>query len=232
MKSCDKLRGECYRLNMEIPRQNLAICTFGNVSVMDRRAGVFAIKPSGVPYENLAVEDMVLVDIEGKVLEKGLKPSSDTPTHAVLYRAFESIGAVVHTHSTWATGWAQSLCPIPLYGTTHADHCPGDVPCTPLMADKSIEGDYEEQTGYQVVKHFQNLGLRENETEMVLVGGHGPFTWGETGEKAVYNAVVLEELAKMAAITHLVNPGTSRLKESLRRKHYERKHGPNAYYGQ
>ena len=226
------LRAECYEVNMEIPRRNLAIYTFGNVSVIDRRAGVFAIKPSGVSYDELRVGDIVICDLDGRRVEGRLNPSSDTPTHAVLYSAFGGIGAVVHTHSPWAVGWAQSLEPLVIYGTTHADHCPGDIPCTPPMSDEAIEGDYEVETGLQIVNHFTEHALHHEETEMILVGSHGPFSWGKTPAKAVYNAVVLEEVAKMALVTRMVNPNTPRLKEALRRKHYQRKHGPEAYYGQ
>jgi L-ribulose-5-phosphate 4-epimerase len=161
-----------------------------------------------------------------------LRPSSDTRTHAVLYRAFPGIGGVVHTHSPYAVGWAQALRPIPIQGTTHADHTVRDIPCTPPMSDDRITGDYEEETGNQIVDHFLAEGLDPAETEMVLVGSHGPFTWGKTAAKAVYNAVVLEELARMALVTHMVNPEAPPLKDTLKRKHYERKHGKDAYYGQ
>ncbi len=228
----DDLKAECYELNMEIPRRNLAIYTWGNVSIIDRERGVFAIKPSGVSYEKLKAADIVVVNLDCRVVEGRLKPSSDTATHALLYKAFNGIGGVVHTHSAYAVGWAQALRPLVIQGTTHADHTIEDIPCTPPMSDDQINGDYEEETGHQIVSHFRNLGLKPEETEMVLVGSHGPFAWGATGAKAVYNAVVLEELARMAFITNQVNPEAGRLKESLRRKHFERKHGPNAYYGQ
>jgi L-ribulose-5-phosphate 4-epimerase len=217
---------------MEIPRHRLAIHTWGNVSVIDRDAGIFAIKPSGVSYEILSTDDIVIVDLDGKTVDGRLNPSSDTQTHMVLYNNFKEIGGIVHTHSPYAVGWAQALEPIVIYGTTHADHTTQDIPCTPPMSDDQITGDYEEQTGWQIVNHFQELGLNPAETEMALVGSHGPFTWGKTAAKAVYNAVVLEEVAKMAMITRQVNPEAVRLKETLRAKHYERKHGPDAYYGQ
>ncbi len=226
------IKEECYEANMEIPRRNLAIYTFGNVSVLDRSAGIFAIKPSGVSYDELKPTNIVLCDMNGNRIEGTLNPSSDTKTHAVLYTAFDGIGGVVHTHSTFAVGWAQSLQPLVIYGTTHADHSAQDIPCTPPMSDEMIKGDYEIETGNQIVQHFARLNLNPNENQMVLVGSHGPFTWGKTAAKAVYNAVVLEEIAKMAVITRTVNPEVPRLKEALRRKHYERKHGPNAYYGQ
>jgi L-ribulose-5-phosphate 4-epimerase len=228
----EDLRAECYELNMEIPRRQLAIYTWGNVSVLYKEAGVFAIKPSGVSYDELKANDIVIVDMAGKTVDGRLNPSSDTATHAVLYRSFEGIGGVVHTHSPYAVGWAQALEPIVIYGTTHADHSVEDIPCTPPMSDQQIGGGYEEETGIQIVSHYRKLGLNPAESEMVLVGSHGPFTWGKTGAKAVYNAVVLEELAKMALVTRQANPEVGRLKEALRRKHYERKHGANAYYGQ
>ncbi len=227
-----RLKDECYELNMEIPRRQLALYTWGNVSIIDRETGVFAIKPSGVSYENLNAQDIVIVSLDCKAVEGKLKPSSDTWTHAVLYRNFENIGGVVHTHSPYAVGWAQALEPITIYGTTHADHSSEDIPCTPPMSDEQIQGNYEEETGNQIISHFKQLGLNSIETEMVLVGSHGPFTWGKTGSKAVYNAVVLEELARMALVTRQLNPSVSRLKETLRQKHYQRKHGPEAYYGQ
>ncbi len=228
----ENLRAECYELNMEIPRRQLAIYTWGNVSVLDKDDGVFAIKPSGVSYDELTVNDIVIVDMAGKIVDGRLNPSSDTATHAVLYRSFEGIGGVVHTHSSYAVGWAQALEPIVIYGTTHADHSVEDIPCTPPMSDQQIKGGYEEETGIQIVNHYRKLGLNPAESEMVLVGSHGPYTWGRTGTKAVYNAVVLEELAKMALVTRQANPNVEPLKEALRRKHYERKHGANAYYGQ
>ena len=227
-----ELKTRCYELNMEIPRRGLALYTWGNVSVIDRTRSVFAIKPSGVSYDTLKALDIVVVDLDCRVVDGRLNPSSDTRTHAVLYKAFEGIGGVVHTHSPYAVGWAQALRPIVIQGTTHADHTTDDIPCTPPMSDEQINGDYEEETGNQIVSHFRNLGLNPDDTEMVLVGSHGPFTWGVSGARAVYNAVVLEELARMAFVTQTVNPEAGRLKESLRRKHFERKHGPNAYYGQ
>ncbi|HAE21794.1 MAG TPA: L-ribulose-5-phosphate 4-epimerase [Spirochaetaceae bacterium] len=231
-KAYGSLKQECYELNMEIPRRKLALYTWGNVSVIDRAAGVFAIKPSGVPYDELRIEDIVIVDLDAQVVEGLLKPSSDARTHAVLYRSFDGIGGIVHTHSCYAVAWAQALMPIPIFGTTHADHTVHAIPCTPPMADERIDGDYEEETGVQIVEHFRELNLSPHETQMVLVGSHGPFAWGISGAKAVYNAVVLEELAKMAFITRQLNPTAPPLKEAIRRKHYERKHGPNAYYGQ
>ncbi len=228
--SYDDLREEAWRANLEIPRRGLAIYTFGNVSAFDSERGVFAIKPSGVAYENLKVADIVVVDLDGKVVEGSLRPSSDTKTHAALYRAFEGIRGVVHTHSTYATAWAQACMPIPLYGTTHADHLAEDVPCTAMMTADAVRGDYEAETGKQIIDCYRTRNPRE--IPMVLVAGHGPFTWGKNADQAVYHAVVLEELAKMASITRTIAPGAARLPDYLVRKHYERKHGKNAYYGQ
>jgi len=225
-----ELKERALAANLEIPRRALAIYTFGNVSAFDPQRSVFAIKPSGVDYDRLTAEDMVVVDLEGRTVEGHLRPSSDTKTHVVLYRSFKGLGGIVHTHSTYATGWAQACLPIPIYGTTHADHLGEDVPCTELMSAEAVERDYETETGHQILAAFKD---REPlHTPMVLVAGHGPFTWGDTPEKAVYNAAVLEELAKMAFVTHTLAPGAERLPERLVRKHFERKHGKNAYYGQ
>jgi L-ribulose-5-phosphate 4-epimerase len=228
--SYGELKERAWQANMEIPRRGLAIYTFGNVSAFDAERAVFAIKPSGVAYESLVADDMVVVDLDGKVLEGGLRPSSDTKTHAALYRAFQGIGGIVHTHSTYATAWAQARLPIPLYGTTHADHLAEDVPCTAVMTPDAAGGDYEAETGTQIVECFRARDPRQ--TPMVLVAGHGPFAWGKTAEKAVYHAVVLEELAKIAYITRTLDPGAARLPDHLVRKHFERKHGKSAYYGQ
>lgn len=225
-----ELKERAWAANLEIPKHGLAIYTFGNVSALDADRGVIAIKPSGVEYDRLTADDLVVLDLEGTIVEGTLRPSSDTPTHLVLYRAFKGIGGVVHTHSSYATGWAQARLPIPIYGTTHADHLAEDVPCTAIMSDEAVERDYEVETGNQIVECFENRDPLQ--TPMVLVAGHGPFTWGETPEKAVYNAAVLEELALMAFVTRTVDPAAQRLPESLIRKHFERKHGKNAYYGQ
>lgn len=225
-----ELKERAWAANQEIPKRGLAIYTFGNVSAQDAARGVVAIKPSGVPYDKLAVEDLVIVDLAGKVVEGKLRPSSDTPTHLVLYRAWPGVAGIVHTHSTYATGWAQARLSIPIYGTTHADHLAEDVPCTAVMSAEAVERDYEVETGKQILDCFNN---REPlHTPMVLVAGHGAFAWGETPEKAVYNAAVLEELARMAFVTRTLEPAASRLPEPLIRKHFERKHGKNAYYGQ
>mgnify|MGYP001365082216 FL=1 len=230
MSKYKELKEQAWLCNMELPKRGLVIYTFGNVSAADRAMGVFAIKPSGVPYEELKAEDMVVVDFENKIVEGNFRYSSDTKTHTVLYNNFSDINGVVHTHSTYSVAWAQAALPIPIFGTTHADHCAGDIPCTDFMSDEAIKGDYEIETGNQIVQTFKSISYIE--TEMVLVAGHGPFTWGVTPEKAVYNSAVLEELAKMAFITKSINSNTPRLKEALVDKHYQRKHGKNAYYGQ
>ncbi|MCF7803945.1 MAG: L-ribulose-5-phosphate 4-epimerase [Candidatus Marinimicrobia bacterium] len=230
MSKYQDLKEQVYECNMELPEHGLVIYTFGNVSAIDRDAGVFAIKPSGVDYEKLKPEDIVIVDLDYNVVEGDLRPSSDTKTHAVLYKNFPNIGGIVHTHSTYSVAWAQALKPLPIFGTTHADHLQNDVPITEVMSDEMIQGDYEEETGHQIVNTFQDLSYEE--TQMVLVARHGPFTWGKTPEDAVYNSVVLEELAKMALFTRQINPEIPRLKQSIIDKHYLRKHGEDAYYGQ
>lgn len=227
-----ELQHQVYEANMAIPRRGLAQLTWGNVSGFDADLGVFAIKPSGVDYETLRWEDIVVVDLENSVVAGDLKPSSDTRTHAHLYRAFPDLRGICHTHSPYAVGWAQALQPIPIFGTTHADQTTHDVPCTPPMDEARIAGNYEEETGRQIVTHFQDNDLDPTEVEMVLVGCHGPFTWGSSVKKAVENAIALEEIAKMATITLTVNPEARRLPDALKKKHYERKHGPDAYYGQ
>ena len=230
MKKFDAIKKRVYETNMELPRQGVVIYNFGNVSAIDREEGIVAIKPSGIMYEALKAEDMVVLDLAGNVIEGELNPSSDTKTHLVLYNNFPDIGGVVHTHSTFAVSWSQAARPLPVYGTTHADQTHLDIPCTEFMSDEMIRGDYEEETGFQILKAFENISYKE--VQMVLVAGHGPFTWGATPEKAVFNAVVLEALAEMAILTEQINPNVTRLKESLIQKHYLRKHGPDAYYGQ
>lgn len=225
-----KLRELAWMGNIELVRRGLVVYTFGNLSVIDRDRGVFAIKPSGVPYEKLKPENMVIVDLNNKVVDGKLHYSSDTKTHSVLYRNFPTIGSVVHTHSTYAVAWAQTGKSIPIFGTTHADHTTMDIPCTGFMDDDKIKGDYEEETGNLIIECFKGISYKE--VEMVLVAGHGPFTWGKDYEKAVYNSVILEKLAEMAFITLCIDKKTPRLKDSIIQKHYERKHGTNAYYGQ
>lgn len=218
--------------NKQLPKLGLVLFTFGNVSAADRELGVFAIKPSGVPYNELTPEKMVIVDFEGKTVKGKLRPSSDTLTHAVLYKHWTDIGGIAHTHSTYATAWAQAGRDIPIFGTTHADHNTVDIPCAPPMNDDMIQGDYEFQTGFQIMNAFRDKGLSYQEVEMILVGNHAPFTWGKTPEKAVYNSAVLESVAQMACLTEQIRANAPRLKDSLIKKHYERKHGPNSYYGQ
>lgn len=227
-----KLKEKCYRANIELPRLGLVIYTFGNVSVIDRKLGVFAIKPSGVDYAKMKADDMVVVDLEGKVVDGDLRPSTDVNTHLVLYREFPHVGGIVHTHSTYAVAWSQAQRPVPIYGTTHADHLACDIPCTEPVADDRIDEDYEIETGRRIVEHFTEHKLNPNEVQMVLTAGHGPFAWGVNEEKALYNARILEELCRMALLTEQINPQAQRLKESLIAKHYNRKHGKNAYYGQ
>lgn len=228
----EKIKQEAYEANMQLPKLGLVLFTFGNVSVADREQNVFAIKPSGVSYDVLKPEDMVVVDFDANVVEGDLRPSSDTKTHAVLYKEWVEIEAIVHTHSTYGTSWAQANRDIPIYGTTHADHLTVDIPCAPPMDDEMISGNYEHQTGYQIINHFEEKQIDYREVQMILVGNHAPFTWGKSGEKAVYNAAVLEYVAKMAYFSEQINPGIKPMKDSLIKKHYERKHGKNAYYGQ
>lgn len=232
MSKYEHIQQEAYNANMQLPQLNLVLFTFGNVSAADRSLGAFAIKPSGVPYEELTPDKMVIVDFEGKTVEGNLRPSSDTLTHAVLYKHWEKINGIVHTHSTYATAWAQSLRDIPIYGTTHADHLTCDVPCAAPMSDEMIKGDYEYETGFQIINALKEKNLSYEEVEMILVGNHAPFTWGKTATKAIYNSAVLEQLAKMAFVTESVNTNVLRMKDALINKHFERKHGPDSYYGQ
>lgn len=232
MSKYNTIKQAAYEANMQIDELGLVLFTFGNVSSANRDEGVFAIKPSGVPYENLKPEEMIIVDFDANVIEGDLRPSSDTKTHAVLYKHWPEIGGIAHTHSTFATAWAQALKDIPILGTTHADHLTVDVPCAPPMDDEMIKGDYEYQTGYQILNFFEERNLSYQETEMVLVGNHAPFTWGDSAEKAVYNSAVLEQIAEMAYLSLQIDPNTSRMKDSLIKKHYDRKHGDDAYYGQ
>jgi len=230
MSIYSELKERAWVSNMELHRRNLVVYTFGNVSAFDSDRGVFAIKPSGVPYEQLKPEHMVVVDLDYKIVEGTMRYSSDTKTHAVLYKNLEGLGGIVHTHSPYCVAWAQAQKSVPIFGTTHADHLPTDIPCTETMSDSQINGDYEEETGNLIIKALS--GMSHLEVEMVLVASHGPFTWGVTPEKAVYNSVVAEELAKMALFTISIDPKAARLKQTLINKHYDRKHGSNAYYGQ
>ncbi len=226
------LKEICYEANMQLPRLGLVLFTFGNVSAVDREQAVFAIKPSGVPYDKLTVADIVICDYDARVVAGSLRPSSDTKTHALLYKTWDHIGGIVHTHSTYAVAWAQAGMDIPVLGTTHADHTHHDIPCAPPLTEAMIQGDYEHETGHQIVDCFGQRGLLPAEVEMVLLPNHGPFTWGNTPEKAVYNAAVLEEIARMAYLTQQINSEAPRLNDALRLKHYTRKHGRDAYYGQ
>ncbi|MBE8724962.1 L-ribulose-5-phosphate 4-epimerase [Flavobacterium hungaricum] len=226
------LKQECYEANMQLNALNLVVYTFGNVSAVDRENGVFAIKPSGVPYEDLKPEDIVIVDFDNNIIEGTMRPSSDTKTHAYLYKNWPNIGGVAHTHATYSVAWAQSQQDIPIFGTTHADHLTADIPCAPPMADHLIEGNYEHNTGIQILDCFKEKNLSYEEVEMVLIGNHGPFAWGKNAAKAVYNSKVLEVVAEMAYLTLQINPNAPRLKDSLIKKHYNRKHGKDSYYGQ
>lgn len=232
MNKYEHIQQEAYEANMLLPKLDLVLFTFGNVSAADRSLGVFAIKPSGVAYEKLTPADMVIVDFDGKTIEGKLRPSSDTLTHAVLYKYWEKIGGIVHTHSTYATAWAQSQRDIPIFGTTHADYNTVNIPCAAPMSDDMIKGNYEYETGFQIMNCFKDKGLDYKEVEMVLVGNHAPFTWGKNADKAVHNSAVLEQVAKMALLTEQINPAAPRLKDALIKKHFERKHGPDSYYGQ
>ncbi|SKB25671.1 L-ribulose-5-phosphate 4-epimerase [Maribacter arcticus] len=226
------LKEECFEANIELNDLGLVIYTFGNVSAVDRDHGVFAIKPSGVPYEKLKPEDIVVLDYENNIVEGTMRPSSDTKTHAFLYKNWNHIGGIAHTHATYSVAWAQAQKDIPIFGTTHADHLTVDIPCAEPMNDSLIEGNYEHNTGIQIIDCFKERGLYPEEVEMILIGNHGPFAWGKTAAKAVYNSKVLETVAQMAYLTLQINPNATRLKDALIKKHYERKHGKNAYYGQ
>ena len=230
MSSLKELREKVYECNMELQRKQLVVCAFGNASGIDRNKGIFAIKPSGIPYPELTPDNIVLVDLENRTIDSKHKPSSDTKTHTVLYKHFPEIGGIIHTHSTYATAWAQAMKPIPCLGTTQADHLPGEIPCTKVITDKQIKGDYETETGKQIIKRFKNLSYQE--APMVLAACHGPFTWGESPEQAVYNSVILEEIAKLALLTLIINPEAKDIKKTLIDKHFYRTHGKNAYYGQ
>jgi L-ribulose-5-phosphate 4-epimerase len=230
MSAIKGLKQRVWRSNRELPQLGLVVQAFGNVSGIDREHGLVAIKPSGVPYQDLKVDDIVVVDLENRIVEGRLKPSSDTRTHTYLYRSFPEIGGIVHTHSTFAVAWAQALKPIPILGTTHADFLPTEVPCTEIMSDEMIQGDYEEETGKQIVNAFANRSYQD--IPMVLVGGHGPFVWGDSPEKALLHSQMIEQLAEMAYLTLQINSAAKPLKKTLTDKHYKRKHGPDSYYGQ
>ena len=226
----EELKKAVYEANMLLPKHNLVTFTWGNVSQIDRETGYFAIKPSGVEYEKLTPDDMVIMDLEGNKIEGRYNRSSDTPTHLELYRAFPKIGGVVHTHSPWATSWAQAGRGIPCYGTTHADYMYGEIPCVRCLTKEEIDMAYEKNTGLLIVDYFKDKDYEA--VPAVLCKNHGPFTWGKDGHEAVHNAVVLEEVAKMAARCEMINPQVKPAPQELQDKHYYRKHGVNAYYGQ
>ncbi|MCS9987257.1 L-ribulose-5-phosphate 4-epimerase [Weissella cibaria] len=228
----ENLKQRVYEANMALPKHDLIKFTWGNVSEIDRESGLFVIKPSGVDYDDLTPDDMVVVDLDGNVVEGDLNPSSDTDTHRVLYKEFPDIGGIVHTHSPWAVSFAQAGVDIPAAGTTHADTFYGDIPATSLMPEAEINGAYELETGNVIVKTFEDRFIDPNEVPAVLVQDHGPFVWGPNAEKAVYNSVVLEEVAQMAYHTMMLNPHNVHMSQTLLDKHYLRKHGANAYYGQ
>ena len=226
----EKLKEQVYLANMDLPKYSLVTFTWGNVSGIDRESGLFVIKPSGVDYDKLKPEDMVVVDLEGNKVEGEYNPSSDTPTHLELYKAFPKVGGIVHTHSAWATSWAQAGRGIPCYGTTHADYIYGEVPCVRNLTKEEIDEAYEKNTGILIVDYFKDKDYEA--VPAVLCKNHGPFTWGKDAHEAVHNAVVLEEVAKMATRCELINPQVKPAPQELQDKHYYRKHGANAYYGQ
>ncbi|HKM07694.1 MAG TPA: L-ribulose-5-phosphate 4-epimerase [Sphaerochaeta sp.] len=226
----NSLKKQVFEANMALPRHNLVTFTWGNVSAIDRVASLIVIKPSGVNYNSMQIEDMVVVNLEGEVVEGKYRPSSDLLTHLELYKAWPMIGGIVHTHSTWATSWAQARRSIPCYGTTHADYIYGDVPCARSLTTEEIQGSYEKNTGLVILEAFQNRDPVA--TPAVLCSNHGPFTWGKDAQEAVYNAVVLEEVARMAYRCEMLNPTIQQAPQQLQDKHYYRKHGANAYYGQ
>ncbi|MBQ3300861.1 MAG: L-ribulose-5-phosphate 4-epimerase [Clostridia bacterium] len=228
----ESLKQQVLEANLLLPKFGLVTFTWGNVSAINRETELVVIKPSGVPYEGMTAEDMVVVDLSGKVVEGKWKPSSDTPTHVELYKAFPNIGGVCHTHSSYATSWAQAGRDIPCYGTTHADHFYGDVPCLRCLTKTEIDEGYERNTGTLIVSEFARLHLDQVAMPAVLLKNHGPFTWGKDAVAAVHNAVVLEECAKMAYRTEQINPSVRPAPQELQDKHYLRKHGKNAYYGQ
>jgi len=232
MDTYKTLREEAYEANLEIKRQCLAIYTWGNASSFDPEREVFAIKPSGIAYDMLKPESMMVVDLDGNIVEGSLNPSSDTKTHQVLYREFRGIRGITHTHSTYAVAWAQACRPVPVFGTTHADHCAMEIPCTEFMSPQAVKNNYELETGNLIVQTFKKGNLDPAHVNMVLVAGHGPFTWGSSAAQAVYNGAVLEETCKMALFTLALDPLAKPLPEHIIRKHWERKHGPDAYYGQ
>lgn len=228
----DNLKQQVLDANLELVSQGLVIYTWGNVSGIDRERGLVVIKPSGVSYDNMTADDMVVIDLEGNIVEGNLKPSSDTPTHLALYKAFDEIGGIVHTHSEWATSWAQSGQDIPCFGTTHADYFYGNIPCSRKLTHLEINGEYEYETGNVIIETLKDKNYKPLEMPGILVNNHGPFTWGKNPKEAVHNAKVLEEVSKIAYKTKSINQSLNVIDKKLLDKHYLRKHGANAYYGQ
>lgn len=228
----EKLKKEVYEANILLPKYGLVTFTWGNVSAIDRESGLFVIKPSGVDYETMTPDDMVVMDLDGNKVEGKLKPSSDTPTHLEIYKAFKEVGGVVHTHSSYATSWAQAGRGIPCYGTTHADYFYGEIPCVRCLTEEEIESAYEENTGHLIVNEFIRMKKDPIAVPAVLCKNHGVFSWGKDAHEAVHNSVVTEEVAKMAFRCELINPEVKPAPQELQDKHYYRKHGANAYYGQ
>ena len=228
----EELKKKVYEANMELPRRNLVTYTWGNVSGIDREKGLFVIKPSGVEYDELRPEDLVVMDLCGNKVEGDMNPSSDTKTHLVIYRAFPQLGGIVHTHSPYAVAWAQAGRDIPAYGTTHADYFYGSIPCARHLTQEELDEDYELNTGNIIVEEFKTRNIDPVAVPAVICHSHGPFTWGKDAAQAVYHAVVLEEVAKMAILTRQVDPSALPAPQRIQDKHYMRKHGPNAYYGQ
>lgn len=226
----EELKKQVYEANMLLPKYGLVTFTWGNVSGIDREKGIFVIKPSGIEYDLLSPEDMTVMDLSGKKIEGKYQPSSDTPTHLELYKAFPKVGGIVHTHSSWATSWAQAGRGIPCYGTTHADYMYGEIPCVRCLTQEEIEKNYERNTGLLITEYFADKDYEA--VPAVLCRNHGPFTWGKDVVEAVHNAVVLEETARMAARCETINPKILPAPQELQDKHYNRKHGANAYYGQ
>ncbi len=228
----NELKNAVYQANMELPRRGLVTYTWGNVSGIDREKGLIVIKPSGVDYENLTLDKLVVLDLEGNIVEGKLNPSSDTKTHIELYKAFPTLGGIVHTHSPYAVAWAQACQDIPAYGTTHADYFYGPIPCARHLTQAELDEDYEKNTGKAIVETFVQRKINPAHVPAVICASHGPFTWGKDPAQAVYHAVVLEEVARMALLTRQVNPSAAPAPDHVLNKHFMRKHGPNAYYGQ
>ncbi|MBC2857297.1 L-ribulose-5-phosphate 4-epimerase [Cetobacterium sp. 2A] len=228
----EELKKEVLEANLELNNRKLVTYTWGNVSGIDRELGLVVIKASGIRYEDMTLEHMVVVDLDGNILEGKYNPSSDTPTHLEIYKKYLNLGGIVHTHSTYATGWAQACRDIPVFGTTHADYFYGSVPCTRVLSEDEIEGNYEKETGKVIIETLITREINPLEVPGITVASHGPFTWGESPKKAVHNAVVLEEIAKMAYLTNSINPNIRQVSKALENKHYSRKHGKDSYYGQ